>query len=103
MHRTDASLADPRIARVLRTWLTWGVVAVIVLPFARENTTWLGYLPMWLVAMPAMALWALHRFALPRWPAAVARGGHHKRRRTGAQATRRRDRSARWQRNLRAA
>ena len=103
MHRTDASLAAPRIARFLRTWLAWGAAAVLLLPFARENTTWLGYLPMWLVAMPAMALWALHRFALPHWPAAVARGGQYQRRRTGAQATRRRDRGTRSLRGLRAA
>jgi hypothetical protein len=71
------------------------------LPFARENTTWLGYLPMWLVAMPAAALWALHRFALPHWPVAVARTRRARRR--SAQATRRRDRGVRSQRDLRAA
>jgi hypothetical protein len=101
MHRTDTPF-DPRIARALRTWLTLGVVAVLLFPFARENTTWLGYLPMWLVAMPAAALWALHRFALPRWPVTVARGAQRARRRS-AQATRRHDRGLRSHRNLRAA
>jgi hypothetical protein len=101
MHRTDTAF-DPRIARTLRTWLTFGIAAVLLFPFARENTTWLGYLPMWLVAMPAAALWALHRFALPHWPVTVARGTQRARRRS-AQATRRRDRGVRSQRNLRAA
>ena len=58
---------DPRIERALRTWITWGALAVLLIPAARMNTTWLGWLPLWLVAMPAVAWWALHRFALPHW------------------------------------
>ena len=94
---------DPRIERALRTWITWGALAVLLIPAARMNTTWLGWLPLWLVAMPAVAWWALHRFALPQWRATVAVDGQRKRRRIGAQATRRRDRGTRSLRTLRAA
>ena len=97
----SASPADPRIARVLRTWLLWGAVAVLLVPAARMHTIALGWLPLYLVAMPASALWALHRFALPRWPVAV-RDGRGRRRRHAPQA-RRRERPARQVRRLRAA
>jgi hypothetical protein len=94
---------DPRIERALRTWLLWGTVAVLLLPAARGHTAWLGWMPLWLVAMPASAWWALHRFALPHWPAAAAvREGQRRRRRGGPQA-RRRDRTATFARRLRAA
>ena len=95
--------SDPRIERALRTWLLWGAIAVLLLPAARGHTAWLGWLPLWLVAMPASAWWALHRFALPRWPApAAAREVQRRRRRVGPQA-RRRDRAATFGRGLRAA
>jgi hypothetical protein len=94
---------DPRIARALRAWLTWGAIAVVLVPAARGHTDWLGWMPLWLVAMPASAWWALHRFALPRWPAAAdTREGARRRRRVGPQA-RRRDRTATSARRLRAA
>ena len=92
---------DPRIERALRTWITWGALAVLLIPAARMNTTWLGWLPLWLVAMPAVAWWALHRFALPHW----SNGGQataHRRRRRAPQARRRADRTV-TARRLRAA
>ena len=49
-----------RLASLLRIVLTFGVLAVLLLPAARTNTP-LGFLPMWLIAMPASALWALRR------------------------------------------
>ena len=93
MLRTDVSRPDaphdPRLARFLRTWLLWGAVAVLLLPAARMQTMALGWLPLYLVAMPASALWALHRFALPRWSSADARDSQPRRRRRAPQARRR--------------
>jgi hypothetical protein len=50
-----------RVASFLRTFLTIGVLAVLLLPIARTNTQLVGFLPLWLIAMPASALWALGR------------------------------------------
>jgi hypothetical protein len=88
-----ASLPDPRLAAALRQLLLAGIALVLVVPAARGHSHWLGALPLWLVAMPAVSLWALHRFPLPRLRgrsagtpvAAVART-----RRRGPQARRRR-------------
>jgi hypothetical protein len=93
---------DPRLVRALRTWLTWGTIAVLLLPAARAQTFALGWLPLYLVAMPAVALWALHRFALPQWLHATTRAGQARRRRRAPQA-RRRERPMRASRHLRAA
>ena len=103
MIRTAASLPhDPRLVRFVRSWLLWGTVAVLLLPVARTQTAVLGWLPLYLVAMPASALWALHGFALPRWPVAGARDGLVRRRRRAPQA-RRRERPVRAVRRLRVA
>ena len=64
-------------------------VAVLLLPAGRGYSQALGWLPLWLVAMPLSAWWALHGFALPRWPAAAS-GVIVRRRRRGPQARRRR-------------
>lgn len=84
MTRIAASQHDPRLLRFVRAWLLWGTVAVLLLPVARMQTVALGWLPLYLVAMPASALWALHGFALPRWRVAGDR-----RRRRAPQARRR--------------
>lgn len=55
----------------LRRFLVFGAILVVAVPQARVTTDWLGYLPMWLVGMPAVMLWALHGFAVPR-------GGFHR-------------------------
>jgi len=71
--------ADPRLEAVLRHAIAIGVVLVLLLPAARGTHAMLGWLPLWLLAMPLVAWWALHRFALPRWirlaPDARATGG----------------------------
>ena len=51
---------EARIASTLRILLTIGVVAAVLLPAARGNTP-IGFVPMWLIAMPASALWMLRR------------------------------------------
>lgn len=71
---------DPGIDRALRNLVLTGLVLVLLVPLARVNTTWLGWLPMWLVGMPAVAWWALHRFRLPRWPAAARSAAARRRR-----------------------
>jgi hypothetical protein len=83
---TVATPADPRLDRVLRRLLAWGLLAVLLLPAARGHNAWLGWMPLWLLGMPATAWWALHRFRLPAWPA-VAR--QRRRRRAEPQARRR--------------
>lgn len=79
---------DPRIERALRNALIAGLVLVLLFPLARADTAWLGWLPLWLVGMPAAAWWALHRFRLPRWPARAGMPAG-RRRRGQAQARRR--------------
>lgn len=52
----------------LRRTLVFGLILVVAVPQVRVTTDWLGYLPMWLVGMPAVMLWALHGFAVPKTP-----------------------------------
>ena len=83
---------DPRLDRLLRRLACCGTLAVLLLPAARADMHWLGWMPLWLVAMPLSAWWALHRFALPpplRRRAMQARVPSLPRRRRGAQARRR--------------
>ena len=82
--------ADPRLERGLRTLLIAGLVLVLLLPMARAHNDWLGWMPLWLVGMPAVALWSLHRFRLPA--GLVSRRNRPvapHRRKPGAQARRR--------------
>ncbi|QIK81027.1 hypothetical protein G7069_05095 [Lysobacter sp. HDW10] len=61
----------------LRRTLVFGFILVVAVPQVRVTTDWLGYLPMWLVGMPAVMLWALHGFAVPKAPAPyVSAFGH---------------------------
>lgn len=67
---------DAHLDRVLRRLLLTGLALVVLVPLARASTDWLGWLPLWLVGMPAVAWWALHRFRLPaggRLPRAIRR------------------------------
>lgn len=61
---------------ILCTVLVAGALLVLLLPAAR-GTAAIGWLPLWLVGMPAVAWWALRGFPLPRAaveaPAAAAR------------------------------
>ncbi len=72
-HRLDPATVtiDPRLDRGLRQLLLIGVAAVLLLPSARGYSTWLGWMPLWLLGMPLAGWWALHRFRLPRWPQAL--------------------------------
>ena len=91
----QASSPDPRLAAALRQVLFAGIALVLVIPAARGHGHWLGAWPLWLVAMPAASLWALHRFPLPglhgrRVAGPAATSGVAKPRRRGPQARRRR-------------
>ena len=56
---------DAALDRVLRRAVLTGLALVLLVPLARASTDTLGWLPLWLVGMPAAAWWALHRFRLP--------------------------------------
>lgn len=58
---------DPRLDTVLRYATAIGAVIVLALPAARGMHPALGWLPLWLVAMPGVAWWALRGFPLPAW------------------------------------
>lgn len=91
LSRSTATLAsDPRLERGLRTLLVTGLALVLLLPAARGHSEWLGWMPLWLVGMPAMAWWSLHRFRLPSRPETPrVSASPPRRRRIGAQARRR--------------
>ena len=81
---------DPRLALILHRVAIAGAALVLAVPAARGYNTWLGAMPLWLLAMPLASLWALHGFRL-RAPGPVAAGqSATARRRSRPQARRRR-------------
>ncbi|MGH8076678.1 MAG: hypothetical protein ACREPE_05050 [Lysobacter sp.] len=84
----DAAASDPRLEQVLHYVIAIGAVLVLLLPAARGMHAAIGWLPLWLLAMPMAALWALHHFRLPRGPQ-VDRPAIARVRRTVPQARRR--------------
>lgn len=80
----------------LRYAVAIGTLLVLMLPAARGSQSAIGWLPLWLVAMPALAWWALHRFRLPAWRRAAVDEAEPavRRRRRGAVQARRRARPA---------
>ncbi|WP_246022833.1 hypothetical protein [Cognatilysobacter terrigena] len=62
---TEARAPLSVLDEILCTVLAVGTVLVVLLPAARGDSA-LGWLPMWLIGMPAVAWWALHGFAMPR-------------------------------------
>src|SRR5207342_1798677 len=61
---SSPSLPDPRLQRVLWQWLALGALALALLPAARGQSAWLGWLPFWAVIAPSSALLMLHRHVL---------------------------------------
>lgn len=61
----DPDRPDAALDRMLRRAVLTGLALVLLVPLARASTDALGWLPLWLVGMPAVAWWALHRFRLP--------------------------------------
>ncbi len=86
---TDIATApDPRVEQLVRSIMFVAIAMVLLLPDARAHGP-LGWAPLWLLGMPGVAWWALHRFRLPRQnssPMPLRRPG---RRRASAQARRR--------------
>ncbi|BAV96165.1 hypothetical protein [Lysobacter enzymogenes] len=80
----------------LRYAVAVGALLVLMLPAARGSHAAIGWLPLWLVGMPALAWWALHRFRLPSWrrDEVAADAAPARRRRRGAMQARRRVRPA---------
>ena len=68
---TDDRTPRHPLDEILCTALAVGLVLVALLPAARGMSA-VGWLPMWLVGMPAVAWWALHRFGVSPRPAANA-------------------------------
>jgi hypothetical protein len=62
---TEARALPTVLDEMLCTATAVGAVLVALLPAARGMSP-IGWLPMWLVAMPALAWWGLHGFVLPR-------------------------------------
>ena len=84
-----APAPDPRLEQIVRGAMLLAVALVMLLPSARAYSALLGWVPLWLLGMPAVAWWSLHRFRLPGRtspPAPVRRPG---RRRASAQGRRR--------------
>jgi len=80
---------NARIDDVLRYALAIGGVLLLLLPAARGFSQTLGWLPLWLLAMPAVALWALRGFPLPRRAGTSGTMAPMRRRRPAPQARRR--------------
>lgn len=64
--KAAAEPIDRRLDAALRYAIAIGAVLVLLLPAARSMHATIGWLPLWLLAMPMAAWWALHRFPLPR-------------------------------------
>lgn len=90
---TAASTApDPRLEQFVRAVMLLSLALVMLLPSARAYSPLLGWVPLWLLGMPAVAWWSLYRFRLPASPgsqAPPATGRRPGRRRASAQARRR--------------
>lgn len=80
---------DPRLDAVARYALAIGAVLVLLLPAARGFNEQVGWLPMWLLVMPALAWWGVRGFALPRRREPESEARRPRSRRSGPQARRR--------------
>lgn len=64
---STATSIDSFLDTALRYASAIGVLLVMLVPAARGMHPALGWLPLWLVAMPGVAWWALRGFPLPAW------------------------------------
>ena len=70
------SFIQPHALVMLRRAFLCGLALVALVPAARGSNAWLGWMPLWLVLMPACALWVAEGLPLPRLAALmVHRGG----------------------------
>ncbi len=75
---------DPRLERLLRRSVLVAGLLVLCIPLARGHNVWFGSIPLWLLGMPLVSWWSLHRFRLPRAPRPVAGIGRRRARTTQA-------------------
>lgn len=92
--RQHTDTIEPGLEDLLRHAVAIGAVLVLLLPAARGFSDTFGWMPLWLLAMPLCAWWALHRFRLPANESG-ADVQPRLRRRSGEQARRRRSASPR--------
>lgn len=91
IRRRDDVRPDPRLLQALSGALFLGVIAMLSLPAARAANVFVGWMPLWLLGMPLVALAAVcgARFARTARPIATAAPSMRRRVDTGAQARRR--------------
>lgn len=53
------------VVAVLREASLWGLLVVLLVPAARGHHDWLGWWPLWLAGMPALAWWTAAGLVLP--------------------------------------
>ena len=73
----------------LREACVLGAVVVALVPAARGHHDWFGCLPLWLLAMPALACWLVHGAPWPRLTRAAAVPRSSRPRRAGVGQARR--------------
>ena len=72
---------------IITAWAAYGIFQIFARIFTVSERVFRVFVdPMWLVAMPGTAWWALHRFRLPRARRGTESAGRH--RRAGRQARR---------------
>lgn len=67
----STSAPDPRLEHLLRRSVLVAGMLVLCVPLARVDSAWFGSTPLWLLGMPLVSWWSLHRFRLPRPPRAI--------------------------------
>lgn len=71
---------EPAIAlRIAKTWLAFGCFAVLCVPALRGRSEWLGWMPLWLIVVPAAQLLILRWRALFATTRGMLRRLHHRR------------------------
>lgn len=73
------TIIRPEFVLMLRRTLLAGLALVALVPAARGSNPWLGWMPLWLVLMPACALWVAEGLPMPRFsPVLLRRGGNRR-------------------------
>jgi hypothetical protein len=81
---------EPAIAvRIAQVWLVLGCLAVLCLPALRGRSEWLGWMPLWLIVVPATQLLILRWRALLAASRGIWRRLHRRRARPALRQVRR--------------
>ena len=91
IRRRDDVRPDPRLLQALSGALFLGLITMLSLPAARAANVFVGWMPLWLLGMPLVALAAVcaARFARTARPIATETLSARRRAATGVQARRR--------------